>query len=271
MIPDSDLRARPPLSLELVFVLALLAPLIHSLAVMVLLLIGFRGLIPVIGMGALLAYGGIFALCAARFTRPPMAQLALVRPPALAWAALLFLLPSIVLSSELDNWVKTLWPPPVLPDLGTPVETLPFLAPSLAIVYIAVLPIANELFFRGVMQPVAVARIGVIAGVLVPAILSGLARGVTGFGAPYEIAPACANALVFGILRQSSGSLWPSLVMHVVIGGAAFAAQYGVFGIPGFDDMSARHTPLSWVAPAVLSTLIGLAFCRAASRARALD
>jgi uncharacterized protein len=269
MIPDPDVRERPPLSLELVFLLALLAPLVHTLAIMILLLVGFRGLIPVVGMGALLAYGGIFSLCAARFTRPPMLQLALVRPPAVAWLALFFLLPSIVLSSEVDNWVKAFYPPPLLPDPGPGIETPPFLGPTLAIVFIAVLPLAAELFFRGVMQPLAVGRLGIFGGVLLTTVLSGLARGATGFGAPWEIAPACVTALVLCILRQSSGSLWPPIVLHVLVGVAAFAAQYQVFGIPGFDDMSARHTPLvPWIAGAAASTLLGLVLCRLASRSR---
>ncbi len=269
MIPDPDVRERPPLSLELVFVLALLAPLFHSLAEMVLLLIGFRGAIPVIGMGAVLAYGGIFALCAVRFTRPPAQQLAFVNPPTVAWAAVLFLLPSIVLSSELDNWVKEFFPPPPLVDRGPTPEMPPFIGPTLAIVFIAVLPLAYELFFRGVMQPLAVARLGLVGGILLTAALSGVARGATGFGAPWEIAPACATALVLCTLRQASGSLWPPLALHVLVGLAAFAAQYHVFSIPGFDDMTARHTPAPWIVGAALSTLLGFALCRLASRARA--
>lgn len=269
MIPDPDVRERPPLSLELVFVLALLAPLLHSLAVMVLLLVGFRGLIPVVGMGAVLAYGGIFSLCAVRFRRPPAQQLAFVNPPAVAWAAVLFLLPSIVLSSELDNWVKVFFPPPPFVDPGPTLETPPFLGPTLAIVFVAVLPLAFELFFRGVMQPLAVGRLGVIGGILLTTVLSGVARGATGFGAPWEIAPACATALVLCILRQASGSLWPPLALHVLVGLTAFAAQYQVFGLPGFDDMTARHTPAAWLAGAAACTLLGFVLCRVASRARA--
>jgi membrane protease YdiL (CAAX protease family) len=267
MIPDPDVRERPPLSLELVFVLALLAPLFHSLAVMVLLLVGFRGLVPVVGMGALLSYGAIFAWCAARFSRPPTQQLALLVPPPAAWVALLFLLPSIVLSSELDNWVKVWFPPPpAFADPAAPFEPPPFLGPTLAIVFVVVLPLAYELFFRGVLQPLAAARLGVIGGVVLTAVLSGVARGATGFGTPWEIAPACATALVLCILRQATGSLWPPIGLHVLIGLTALAAQYGLFGIPGFDDMSAPHTPAPWLAGAALSTAIGFGLCRAASR-----
>lgn len=268
MIPDPDVHARPPLSLEFVFVLGLLAPLLHSLAVMVLWLVGFRGVVPVVGMGAVLAYGAIFALCATRFTRPPAQQLAVVTPPAVAWAAVLFLLPSIVLTSELDNWVKVFFPPPPFVDPG-PTETPPFLGPTLAIVFIAVLPLAYELFFRGVMQPLAVARLGLVAGIVLTVVLSGVARIATGFGALWAIAPACATALVLCILRQASGSLWPPIALHVLIGLATFAAEYQVFGLAGFDDVTSQHTPAPWLLGAAASTAVGLALCRVASRARA--
>jgi membrane protease YdiL (CAAX protease family) len=268
MIPDPDVRERPPLTLELVVMLGLLAPLLHWLAIVVLVLIGFRGSVPVVGMAALLAYGGIFALCAARFARPPAQQLALVAPPAVIWVAVLFLVPALVLSSEIDNQVKALVPPPVLADPPPVEDPLPFRLPTIAIVLVAVLPAAYELFFRGVMQPLAVTRLGVVWGVAVTALLSAVASSATGGpAAPWAIAPQFALALVLGVLRQASGSLWPPLALHVLTGAVTFGAELRLFGIPGFDDIAAAHTPAPWLAGAALSTGIGLALCRAASRA----
>ena len=103
MIPDRDAGARPPLTLEFAFVLALLAPLVHVVCVMVLSLIGFQGFFPVVGMGAVLAYAGLFTLCALRFREPPLQQLALVRAPASAWIAVVFLAASVVLASEMST------------------------------------------------------------------------------------------------------------------------------------------------------------------------
>jgi membrane protease YdiL (CAAX protease family) len=266
MIPDRDLGARPPLTLEFAFLLALLAPLAHGLCMLVLLQIGFRGLMSVAGMGAVLAYSGLFTLCALRFQRPPMLQLALVRAPALAWLAVAFLLPSIMLSSEIDNVVKALFPPPIEPPATG--EAMPFLGPTIAIVVLGVFPVAYELFFRGILQPLAVARLGVIAGILVTALLSGVALGLI-LGGPWGIAPAFAAALVLCILRQSSGSLWPPIALHALTGAALLAAQYKLFGIAGFDDVSAAHTPLAWLAGAAASLAIGFGLCRAAARSRA--
>ncbi len=39
-------------------------------------------------------------------------------------------------------------------------------------------------------------------------------------------------------------------------------AAYGVFGIPGFDETAAAHTPLGWLVLAALFTGAGLRLCR---------
>jgi membrane protease YdiL (CAAX protease family) len=269
MIPDRDLGARPPLTLEFAFLLALIAPLAHGLCMLVLIQIGFRGLMSVAGMGAVLAYSGIFALCAVRFQRPPMQQLALVTAPALAWLAVVFLLPSVVLTSEIDNVVQAFFPLPVDPAPATG-EALPFLGPTLAIVVVAVFPVAYELFFRGILQPLATARLGAIAGILVTALLSGVALGLI-LGGPWGLAPAFAGALVLCILRQASGSLWPPIALHALTGLTRLAAQYELFGLAGFDDVTAAHTPVPWLAGAVVSTAIGFWLLRVAARGPATE
>jgi len=267
MIPDRDVGARPPLTLEFAFVLALLAPLVHVLAVMLLALIGFRGSVPVVGMGAVLAYAGLFTICALRFRQPPLQQLALVRAPASAWLAVVFLAASVVLASEIDNWVKAIFPvPSELVATAEVVEAPPFLGATLAVVELAVFPLAYELFFRGILQPLAVARIGVSAGVLLSAMLSGVASGLV-FGGLWGVAPAFANSLVLSVLRQASGSLWPPLALHALTGVVTLGAQYQLFHLAGFDDTTAAHTPLEWLAVAAVLTGIGLQLCRVAARA----
>jgi membrane protease YdiL (CAAX protease family) len=264
MIPDRDIGARPPLKLEFAFVLALLAPLIHVFAAMLLALIGFRGSVPVVGMGAVLAYTGIISVCALRFQRPPSQQLALVRAPAAAWIAVAFLAASIVLASELDNWVKVLFPVPS-ELLVSADEPPPFFGATFALVEIAVFPFAYELFFRGILQPLAVARIGVIGGILLTAVLGGVASGLV-FGGLWGIAPAFVTSLVLCVLRQTSGSLWPPIALHALMGVLTLGAQYQVFGLPGFDDATAAHTPLEWIAGAAVSTAIGFWLLRTAAR-----
>ncbi len=264
MIPDHEVRERPPLTLEFAFMLALLAPLIHVFCAMLLSLIGFRGSIPVVGMGAVLAYAGIFALCALRFRRAPSQQLALVRAPVAAWVSIVFLAASVVLASELDNWVKVFFPVPS-DLLVTPDEPPPFFGATFAIVEIVVFPLAYELFFRGILQPLAVSRIGVGAGVLLTAVLGGVASGLV-FGGLWGVAPAFVLSLVLCVLRQASGSLWPPIALHALIGALTVGAQYQLYGLAGFDDTTAPHTPLAWLGLAAALTAIGLGLLWLASR-----
>jgi membrane protease YdiL (CAAX protease family) len=267
MIPDHDHGlggTRPPLTLEFAFMLALLAPLLHVLCAMLLSLIGFRGTVPIFGMGAVLAYAGIFSLCALRFQHPPLQQLALVRAPVSAWLAVAFLASSVVLASEVDNWVKVFFPVPT-DLLATPAEVPPYFATTFGIVEIAVFPLAYELFFRGILQPLAVARIGIVGGIVITAMLSGVASGLV-FGGLWGVAPAIVLSLVLCVLRQASGSLWPPIALHALTGAVTLAAQFQVFGLPGFDDTTAPHTPLVWIVAATVSTAIGFALLWFASR-----
>jgi membrane protease YdiL (CAAX protease family) len=267
MIPEPDSEPSPPLTLEFVCVLALLAPLSHLLWVILLGQIGLKLLPSAIGMGALVTYGGLFALCASRFRLPPARQLALVRPPASAWLAVLFLTASIVLTSEIDNVVKSLIPPgPVPSDVP---EAPRYFGAALALVYIGVFPLAYELFFRGVLQPLATTRLGVVAGVILTTAFSGFAASfltaLTSSGL-WVLVPGLFNALILCILRQSAKSLWPAIALHALWGVAQIGAQYQLFGLAGFDAGGA-HTPAIWVGGAALLTGVGLALCRAAARA----
>ena len=182
---------------------------------------------------------------------------------------MLFLASSVVLSSELDNWVKVFFPLPA-PTLASdpPAEAPPFLAATLAIIQLLVFPLAYELFFRGILQPLAVARIGVTPGVLLTALFSAVASGLV-FAGLWGLAPAFATALVLCVLRQASGSLWPPLALHALIGAITVGAQYNAFGLAGFDDVTAPHTPLVWVAGAAVLTGIGFALLYVTARSRA--
>lgn len=267
MIPEQEPEPRPPLSLEFVFVLALLAPLSHLLWVILLGQIGLHLIISAIGMGALITYGGLFALCAARFRLPPARQLALLRAPASAWLAVIFLGASIVVTSEIDNVVKSLMPPPPLPSQVP--EAPPYFGAALAIVYIGVFPLVYDVFFRGILQPLATTRIGVVPGVIFTAFISGFASAFLPAmmsSGLWALVPGLLNALILCILRQSAKSLWPCLALHALWGAAQIGAQFKLFGLAGFDA-SGDHTPALWVGGAALLTGVGLGLCRAAARA----
>ena len=132
---------------------------------------------------------------------------------------------------------------------------------------IAVFPVVEEVFFRGLLLPPMVEAWGRLRGVLVCAGVSGFAFTV-GMMNPALFAIYAARGLVMGLLRVSSGSLRPGLALNVGFGVIAALATAESFGIAGFDDSTANHTSMAWLMPAALSTGIGLGLCRALLRAR---
>ena len=122
------------------------------------------------------------------------------------------------------------------------------------------------LLFRGAIQPVMIEQLGVGRGIAFTSLQNGLAVAL-GTLNPWALVPSTVNAAVLGILRHSSGSLYPSLALHAVSGLATLLASYGTFGIGGFDDTSEAHTSLAWLLPAAVFTGIGLRLCKTVAAA----
>jgi len=220
-----------------------------------------------LGIASILAYGAAFALAAPRIPPPPAQALGFVAAPRISWVAALTLLPSILLVSELDNIFKAVWPAPeAIRSLS---EELPtgLRVTELAVVLIAVLPVIEEVFFRGLLQPRVIELWGRTRGILATAALAAVTTLLSS-GNPWVLPTALGSGLVLGILRESSGSVLPGLMLNVMFGTTTLLALFGSFGIPGFDDLSAPHTPLHWLAAAALATGLGIRLCRATWLAR---
>ncbi len=249
----------PPLPPRFGLALAVLTGLFQGTALLFLAALGFPFGIGLVGMAALLAYGAAFALCIPRIAQPPTLGLALLRPPRLAWIAALMLVWALLLSSEIDNLVKLVIPVPEAmqaPDGSAPSSFL-----ALLLVSVFVYPVTQELLFRGALQPLMIETLGPRRGILFTSLLNALAVSIAVFN-PWALAPTTLNALVLGVLRHTSGSLIPSLLLHASWGLVGVGAAYGAFGIPGFDETAAAHTPLGWLALAALFTGAGLRMCR---------
>jgi membrane protease YdiL (CAAX protease family) len=219
-----------------------------------------------LGIAAILAYGSVFALATRRIHVAPATALGLVSAPRLAWLAALLLIPSVMLVSEVDNVAKALLPLPVSNQGAAPPLEGRLLA-EWSVVLIAVFPVVEEVFFRGLVQPPMVEAWGRVRGVVICSTLSGLAFTV-GLMNPAMFAIFAVRGLMMGLLRESAGSLQPGLVLNIAFGVITVMAMSEVFGIPGFDDSRSAHTPFFWLMPAAVSTGIGLGLCRALLRAR---
>ncbi len=209
------------------------------------------------GFAMLAGYAAMFALAAPRLPQPPRLALGLLAPPPRAWLALVLLLPATLLVSELDNWLRAFLPRPEGDGAGA---VLPFELAQLALVHVVVMPAAEEIFFRGMIQPRLVERFGVPGGVIFTAALSIVP--VLPFGLIWLGTAALAEALILGVVRQLSGSTIASIVLHACFGAITVAATARVFGIPGFDELEAAHTPWIYLAPAALSCAVGFLLLR---------
>jgi len=114
---------------------------------------------------------------------------------------------------ELYPWVSRRWPF-VAPDMARLYAA--FRAPSTAVATAALVPVivGEELVWRGVVQEVFVRRLQVARGVTVAALVYALVQ--TPLGSPSLVVAALLCGLVWGALREATGSLVPTLVAHLL-------------------------------------------------------
>jgi membrane protease YdiL (CAAX protease family) len=230
---------------------------------MLLLMSGFGPRVGFLGVAAIPAFGLAFAVGAQRLQDPPALALGLVRAPSRAWLAIPFLCAGLLLTSEIHNIVLQFFPYPE--EMNEPRRPEGFLALlEWGAVLVLVLPATEELFFRGLLQPGLSRRVGAGRAVLLTAALHGMAAFLV--RGPHVAPSIAASALLLGFVRHASGSLLPALGLNAAFGFVTLLATVEAFGIPGFDDTSAPHTPLGWLLPAALLVGFGLALCREASR-----
>jgi hypothetical protein len=105
--------------------------------------------------------------------------------------------------------------------------------------------------------------------VLATALLAGLAA--LALGGPWQLQRSLSMGLVLGVVRESSRSLLPCLVLHAGFGVVFVLASFQAFGIPGFDDLTSAHTPILWLTPAALATGAGLRICQSLWRSAPAD
>jgi len=89
----------------------------------------------------------------------------------------------------------------------------------LLITTVILAPVFEELVFRGVLLPVLVSKMGKISGVLVSALIFALAHLSVG-----ELPPLFVLGIGLGLMRLSSGRLFPCALMHSLWNGITFAS-----------------------------------------------
>lgn len=82
-------------------------------------------------------------------------------------------------------------------------------------------PIAEEAFFRGLILPGLIPRLGTVGAVIVSSALFAVAHLV-----PQVIIPTFALGILLAILRLRFGSLWPPILLHASFNALALVAVF---------------------------------------------
>ena len=209
-----------------------------------------------IGVGAIGGFAVAFAMGAPLLAGSPAGSLGFTRAPARTWVAAALFVPIALLASEIENVIH-LWIPRAPAQATESLNPLVALVESV-LVAVLVLPALFEIFFRGLLQPHLVSNWGSRGSVFGSALLCSLPALLY----PRSIAGWLGPALLASVLRRSSGSILPGLLLGVLLGVVHVLGSQEVLGIPGFDQTDVAHTPITWLAPAVLMIGAGLALCR---------
>ncbi len=94
-------------------------------------------------------------------------------------------------------------------------EFIPLFLLLITTVFLA--PVFEELVFRGILLPVLVSKVGKINGVLLSALIFALAHLSVG-----ELPPLFVLGIGLGLMRLSSGRLFPCALMHSLWNGVTF-------------------------------------------------
>lgn len=125
-----------------------------------------------------------------------------------------------------------------------------FLAFSKVLLVMALLPaVAEEAFFRGVLQPLLRQRLGAHGSVIVTALVFALLHQQA-----LAFLSIFALGVILGYLREWSNSLWVPTITHFINNGSVVVLVY-FFGLEYMNDSVGPQTLL------ILTMLVGLGVC----------
>ena len=90
-----------------------------------------------------------------------------------------------------------------------------------------VAPLAEEVFFRGYLYAGLRARYGKLAGALGSSVLFAIVHL-----SPGVLVPILVMGIIFALLYERTGSIWPCIALHSAVNGAAFMGAYIVSEYP---------------------------------------
>ncbi|UCE87273.1 MAG: CPBP family intramembrane metalloprotease [Deltaproteobacteria bacterium] len=183
-------------------------------------------------------------------------------------ACVALLIPVAFAGSELEQLVRSAFPPPDLEAVArsrralVATETPRHVARSVAVI-VLLAPALEEWLFRGLLQRGLSDALGSVRGILVTSALFGLWHGSFGLSVAAWSGAFCAAfvyGILLGILRHRSGSLIAPLLLHAGINGMAVlgAALRNTLPIPVWNAPG-THVPGTVLVPALLAVCAGVA------------
>jgi membrane protease YdiL (CAAX protease family) len=235
------------------------------------LLLADQPMIMAAGVGEAIGLGGVATLAARRVPEPQSERLGMRGFQLRLLLPLLMLLPVVVLISEVDNWVRPLFPvaeevaealaadaPGPLSESTQRYETI-----QTAIVAIGIQPVVNAFLFFGVLLQGLVAHVGRTRGIAVTTFLYLVVHAPIS-DSPGGVMVLLLNVLVtcafFCIARLGTGSILAPMLLSAGFGVIHLAALRGagwMLPIPGFNA-DGDHTPLVILLPCLACVGYGL-------------
>lgn len=274
---DSDPRPHAPFSLDDQdqpfpgpFAAIFITMAAFTSALFVTLIFSDQPIIMAAGIGEAIGLGGVATLAARRVPEPQAERLGMRGFAPRLLLPLLMLLPVVILVSEVDNWVRPLFPAPevvteeVAEAIAEPLneasqryETI-----QTAIVAVGIQPVVNAFLFFGVILQGLVAHLGRTRGIAVTTFLYLVVH------APIADTPAGAIVLLLNVLvtcslyciaRLATGSILAPMLLFAGLAAIHLSAIRGgtsVPQIPGFNA-DGDHTPLGILLVCLVAVAYG--------------
>jgi len=177
-----------------------------------------------------LIQGGVFAGVAVMFasfvSRPRAWHFGLRRTPlapAIGWAAL-GLFSFYLFAASYGALVQTDVEQTVTEDLGADRGTLGLIVAGCMVMVVA--PIGEEFFFRGFFYRALRGRLSIAVAAVVDGVVFGLLHGIgNGVEGLLLVPPLAVLGLIFCLVYEKTGSLWPVIAMHAFNNAVAYAVQ----------------------------------------------
>lgn len=161
--------------------------------------------------------------------------------------------------AELGNLASMLWPVPLAQQLRMQHMVSPETWGDGLIAFatiVVVAPVSEELLFRGLLFRGLVTKYSPAVAVGLSAVLFGVSHGL-----PAAIAFSAVAGLLFAGVALRTGSVAPTLAMHMAVNATPLLLPRALVPIPGFNLVSeqVQHVPLPLLATAAIVACMAVA------------